>query len=153
MGSKSSSKQYSSYKETNVVPTSTGDGNPVMAAATASGESTVNISLTDAGAINAGREIAGDSIDLARDAIHVVEGIGSATFDLLDSTFGTAYGVIERSRDATVEAVNDAAVMSVKAVQEANRSESSEQGRLLFLATSAVVGVVGIVMVARALKQ
>lgn len=101
--------------------------------------------LTDHGAVQAGAQIAGSQIEFA-------EGAFSTTAQLLDQTYGTAMGMVRDVMASTVEAIAGNSSASIGAIEKANRSESSEQGRLLFTGSAAIIGLIAIVMIAKALK-
>lgn len=142
--SKSSTTNFT--QEPTITATNYGDGSVstnTNTTAIKGKNSTVN--LTDAGAIAAGERIATSQIEFA-------EGAFSTTAQLLDQTYGTAMGMVSDAAARTVELIAGQSNAAVAAVERANRPESSEQGRTLFLGAAAVMGIVAIVMIGRALK-
>jgi hypothetical protein len=100
---------------------------------------------TDHGAVAAGVSIASSQIEFA-------EGAFSTTAQLLDQTYGTAMGMVRDAMAKSIDAIAGNSSASINAIEKANRAESSEQGRLLFTGSAAIIGLIAIVMIAKALK-
>ena len=140
--SKTSSTQITQDTTGTAVGYGAGNVSNLSASTAVKGKNNV---LTDQGAIEAGARIAESQIEFA-------EGAFSTTAQLLDQTYGTAMGIVRDAMAGAVEAIAGNSAASVDAIEKANRSESSEQGRLLFTGSAAIIGLIAIVMIAKALK-
>lgn len=149
MGSSSKSSSSSSTVDQTSTVTGYGEGDVSNVSSTfdlSTGKnSTVNLTETDQGAIDAAKVIALGQIEFQ-------EGMFSTTAQLLDQTIGTAFGILSDTNKRAIETVAGQSAATVSAVERANRGESSEQARLLVIGGAALTGIVAIVMMVRAFK-
>jgi hypothetical protein len=142
----SKSESLTQTQEPTVTSTNYGDGVINAHTSTTAFKGKGNtINLTDSGAVAAGERIAASQIEFA-------EGAFSTTAQLLDQTFGTAMGMVSDAAARTIEIISGNSQKTIEAIERAGAPESSEQGRMLFLGAAAIMGIVAVVMIGRALK-
>lgn len=122
------------------------------------GGGNITVNRTDAGAIQGG-------VDLGKAGLDFAEGMGSRALDVVDQTSGDAFDFSGNVAGQAIEAVSDQGrkglqVVSqnslegqdniARAYERANRSESTEQQKMLVTGAIALVAVGGIFMVMQA---